>query len=185
MNDDTRSAENAPGSEAENTPQTEAPESADTPKTPEEELEGLKLALAKAEDDRLRALAEVDNVRKRLQREAEEHRKYAGEAVLADLLPVLDNLDMALEYAPEDPAAKGFVDGVRMTRKIFLDILEGHGLSSLGEIEQAFDPEFHEAVGYEENGDMDEGRICKLVQKGYSLKGRLVRPAKVLVSKPC
>ena len=182
MTDDGRTPEQPLEDENEVTAEAETSEA---PKTPEQEIEGLKLALGKAEDERLRALAEVDNVRKRLLREAEEHRKFAGEAVLADLLPVLDNLDMALEYAPEDPAAKGFVDGVRMTRKVFLDILDAHGLSTLGEIEESFDPEFHEAVGYEETDAMDEGRVCKLVQKGYTLKGRLIRPAKVLVSKPC
>lgn len=182
MSDETRSAGNTPQDETENTPET--PE-VEEPKTPEEQIEGLKLALAKAEDERLRALAEVDNVRKRLQREAEEYRKYASESVLADLLPVLDNLDMALDYAPKDDASKGFVDGVRMTRKIFLDILAGHGLVSQGEIEEVFDPAVHEAIGFEQTDAMEENRICKLVQKGYVLKGRLLRPAKVLVSKPC
>lgn len=88
--------------------------------------------MAQAEDLRLRSLAEAENTRKRLMREAEELRRYAGQSVLADLLPVLDNLDLALNHAPAD-GCKDFVLGVDMTRKIFLDILKNHGLSVVEE----------------------------------------------------
>ena len=138
-----------------------------------------------AETVRLRALADSENVKKRLLREAEDLKKYAGESVLADLLPVLDNLDLALAHTGNlDDACKNFVIGVEMTRKLFLDAVKGHGLEAV----QAgrgvpFDPEVHEAVGTVEEGDLDNNQIAQVIQGGYVLKGRLLRPAKVMVNK--
>jgi len=137
---------------------------------------------AQAEDDRLRALAELDNTRKRLEREKEEYRKYASEKVLADLLPALDNLDLALEHAPRDAAAKGFVQGVDMTRKALLDALAGNGLAPVGEAGAEFTPELHEAVGQDQRDDLPPGAVTRVLQRGYLLNGRLLRPAKVMVN---
>jgi molecular chaperone GrpE len=136
-----------------------------------------------AEDARLRAMAEAENVKKRLMRETEELRKYLGETVLADLLPVLDNLDLALDHAKNLEACKDFVTGVEMTRKIFLDTLTRHGLEPVGAVGEGFDPQVHEAVGMEQNPDVADNAVAHLVQRGYILKGRLLRPAKVLVNK--
>jgi molecular chaperone GrpE len=135
------------------------------------------------DDQRLRLLADMDNLRKRLEREKEAFCRYAGEGVLADLLPVLDNLDLALAHAP-DGACKDFVIGVDMTRKVFLDVLSRHGLRAVGAEGEPFSPEVHEAVGREERADMDKDRVCKLLKKGYILKDRLLRPAAVMVSCP-
>lgn len=138
-----------------------------------------------AEGIRLRALADAENVKKRLLREAEDMKKYAGESVLADLLPVLDNLDLALAHTDGlDSACQNFVIGVDMTRKLFLDAVKGHGLVV---VEAArgidFNPEFHEAVGTVEEADIGDNQIAQVVQGGYVLKGRLLRPAKVMVNK--
>jgi len=138
---------------------------------------------AEADDTRLRALAEMENFKKRLQREKDEQMKYAAETVLADLLPVLDNLDLAIQYGGNDAACKGLVTGVEMTRKIFLDILKQHGLTPVGETGEAFSPDLHEAVAEEARGDMEPGRVATLHQRGYRLKDRLLRPAKVSVSR--
>jgi len=138
-----------------------------------------------AEGIRLRALADSENVKKRLLRETEEMKKYAGESILADLLPVLDNLDLALAHTDGlDDGCKNFVIGVDMTRKLFLDAVKGHGLEAV-EAERGgeFNPEIHEAVGTVEDGDLDHNRIAQITQRGYILKGRLIRPAKVMVSK--
>jgi molecular chaperone GrpE len=155
------------------------------PSDAEARVRDLEEELARLKDDKLRALAETENVKRRLMREKEEFQKFAVEGVLGDLLPVLDNLDMALVYAEKSDACKGFVQGVEMTRKVFLDILAGHGLEATGDVGVEFNPEWHEAVGAEPREDLPENHVCQLLQKGYKLKGRLLRPAKVLISKPC
>lgn len=136
-----------------------------------------------ADAERLRSLAEMDNFRKRMQREQEDFRKYAGDRVLADLLPVLDNLDLALAHGSGIDACKDFIMGVEMTRKLFLDTLERHGLTSHGTAGEPFNPEHHEAMGQEPRDDMEEGCVAQVLQRGYRLQDRLLRPAKVMVSK--
>jgi len=139
--------------------------------------------MAEAEDIKLRALADNENFKRRVQRETEEVRKYATESVLADLLPVLDNLGLAIEHAGTNEACKGLVMGVDMTRKIFLDTLKRHGLECVGACGEAFDPGVHEAIGAVCEPGQQEGCVAKVTQAGYVLKGRVIRPAKVLVNK--
>ncbi|HDQ41546.1 MAG TPA: nucleotide exchange factor GrpE [Desulfonatronum sp.] len=141
--------------------------------------------LAKEHDERLRALADTENLKKRLQREKEDFCKFATQSVLEDLLPVLDNLDLALEHGRKIEGCTELTHGVEMTRKIFLDILARHDLEPLGGAGEDFDPAWHEALGQQPHPDIAAGKICQLVQKGYRLKGRLLRPAKVLVSQEC
>ncbi len=138
--------------------------------------------MQEAEDLKLRTIAEMDNFKKRMQREKEEQVKYASENVLQDIIPALDNLDLALQYANND-ACKDILFGIQMTRKLLLDSLKNHGLETISEENIPFDPEVHEAVGQEENPDLPENHVSKLLQKGYMLKDRLLRPAKVIVSK--
>lgn len=137
---------------------------------------------AEAEDIRLRALAEMDNFKKRMQRERDEHIKYAAEPVLQDLLPVLDNLELAIRYAGKDEACRDLLTGVAMTHKILLDVVKQHGLVPVGEEGDAFNPDLHEAVAQEPRPDMAPGHVTVLHQRGYTLKERLLRPAKVSVS---
>jgi len=138
-----------------------------------------------AESIRLRALADTENVKKRLVREAEEMKKYAGESVLSDLLPILDNLDLALGHTENlDAACKNFVIGVDMTRKLFLDAVKSHGLEVVDAARGVeFNPEVHEALGTSEEEGLGDNQIAQVVQAGYFLKGRLLRPAKVMVNK--
>jgi molecular chaperone GrpE len=138
-----------------------------------------------AEGIRLRALADSENVKKRLMRETEELKKYAGESILADLLPILDNLDLALAHTGGlSSECQNFVIGVDMTRKLFLGAVKGHGLEQVqAEVGAEFDPEIHEAVGTVEEQGMGDNQIAQVVQGGYRLKGRLIRPAKVMVNK--
>ena len=138
---------------------------------------------AAAEDERLRALAEMDNFKKRLRRDYDEQSRYAAESVLADLLPALDSLDLAIQYGSKEEACKNMLTGVTMTRKLLLDSLKPHGFLVVGEFGELFDPDVHEAVGYEERADLEEGRVSTLHQRGYKLKERLLRPAKVSVSR--
>jgi len=155
-----------------------------TPLTPEEEILLLKDQLAAETDKRLRTLAETDNLKKRLLKEKEESVKFAAEAVLADLLPVLDNLELALSHGRALDACKDVVTGVDMTRKIFLDILSRHGLASHGQAGEEFNPELHEAVGLQPaqpGCDVPANHVLTVLQSGYTLRGRLLRPAKVVV----
>ncbi len=136
-----------------------------------------------AEGIRLRALAEMDNFKKRLQKEKDEQMAYAAESVLADLLPSLDNLDLAIQYGSKEEACQNTLMGVEMTRKLFLDAIKKHGLETIAQIGEAFDPELHEALSQEESDSIPAGHIVSVMQRGYILRGRLLRSAKVSVSK--
>jgi molecular chaperone GrpE len=137
----------------------------------------------KADEERMRAAADLDNARKRLAREREEQVRFAAEAVLNALIPSLDNLDLALQHAAPDAACKNFVTGVRMTRKLMGDALAAHGLEQIGQVGEEFDPAVHEAVGTEDFPDIAAGCVGKLLTAGYKLHERLLRPARVLVCK--
>lgn len=133
----------------------------------------------------LRAAAEIDNMRRRFLREREELIKYASEALIKDLLPVLDNLERALAYGAESesPELKGLADGVKMTLDQAWEVLARHGLEPI-EITRGceFNPNHHEAIGYEPTLEVPSGTVCTEVQRGYKLKDRLIRPARVMVA---
>lgn len=151
--------------------------------TLEAQIERLKAELAAESDRRLRGLAEVENLKKRLIREKEEFQKYATESLVSELLPVLDHLDLALAHGRGSEACKDFVVGVDMTRKAFVDILARHGVAEFGQVGEPFSPETHEALGMTSRPDLPEDTVTQVVQRGYTLRGRLLRPAKVMVNK--
>jgi len=129
----------------------------------------------------LRKLAEFDNFRKRTEREKEELERTAGEAIVLDLIPVLDNFERALEHASEaDPEV--FRKGVEMISKQLLDVLGKRGLEQFDPQGQAFQPEFHEAVQRVNSPDHAPGTVAWVLARGYRFGGRLVRPAMVGVS---
>ena len=130
---------------------------------------------------RLRTAAEMENFKKRLTREHEEQMRYASEKVLGDLLPTLDNLDLALRYGSKHEACKDMLQGVAMTHKLLLDAVEKHGLKPLGEEGEEFDPNVHEAVGFEDRSDFAPNSVARVLQRGFKLGDRLIRPAKVMV----
>lgn len=134
------------------------------------------------EEERLRMAAEMDNFKKRLQREHQEQMRYASEKVLADLLPALDNLDLALQYGSQHDACRDMMQGIEMTRRQLLDAVEKNGLISVGERGEAFNPEVHEAIGMEDAPDLEKGTVSRVMQRGYKLNDRLIRPAKVMVN---
>lgn len=134
------------------------------------------------EEQHLRTLAEMDNFKKRLTREKEEQARYAAEAVLADILPALDNFDLALSYGRSNEACSDLITGLDLAQKSLLETLARHGLTAVGEAGEVFNPEIHEALTQEPNPDIPAGHVSQLFQKGYCLKGRLLRPAKVIVS---
>ncbi len=137
---------------------------------------------ANADEDRLRSLAEMDNFKKRLQREKEEQAKYAAESVLASLLPTLDNLGLALDHGRKLEGCKDLLIGVEMTQKLLLDAIAQHGLVPVGTAGEEFSPEIHEAVAQEPCDTIPAGYVKHVLQKGYRLKERLLRPARVIIS---
>ncbi|KUG29935.1 heat shock protein grpe [hydrocarbon metagenome] len=151
------------------------------PLDPERELARCREELAAESERRLYILAESENLKKRLVKEKEEYFKYATENIVSELLPVLDNLDLALLHGRGNPGCKDLVTGVDMTRKVFVDILSRHGVEEFGAPGEEFNPEHHEAVGMEESPDVAENHVSRVLQKGYRLRGRLLRPAKVMV----
>lgn len=149
----------------------------------EAEVERLRAELAAESDRRLRGLAEAENIKKRLIKEKEDFQKYATESLVAELLPVLDHLDLALTHGRDNEACKDFVVGVDMTRKAFVDILARHGVEEFGKEGEPFSPETHEALSMVSVSGLPDNVVAQVVQRGYTLRGRLLRPAKVLVNK--
>jgi molecular chaperone GrpE len=144
------------------------------------ELEGQ---LKESREQTLRALADLDNARKRAQREREEVIRYGLERSLKDLLPVVDNLDRALDLGSRTGNWEGLQEGVRMTRKLLEDTLARQGLKAFTALGQPFDPHLHEAMGHEDRPDLTPGTVSSEVLRGFKLHDRLVRPALVMVAR--
>ncbi len=128
--------------------------------------------------------AEMDNYRKRMEREKENLLKYGNERVLNDLLQVVDNFERTVDMlkSDQDPKVKNIVTGLNMVTKQFLDTLTKHGLTPVDSIGKDFDPNFHEAMAQEYAEGKKPNEVIKEFQKGYTLNGRLIRPAKVVVA---
>ena len=141
----------------------------------------LEQSLADAKDQALRAAAEAQNVRRRAEQEAEKARKFALEKFVKELLPVVDSLEKALETM-EEGASEVHREGVSMTLKMQLDVLNKFGVESIEPHGEPFDPQVHEAMTMVPNPDLDPNTVMDVMQKGYLLNGRLVRPAMVVVS---
>lgn len=150
----------------------------------EEEIAALKSQLEKAKEDVLRAQAEVMNIRRRAEGDVEKARKFALERFVGDLLPVVDNLDRALAAIDlDDESLKPVVEGIELTRKSFLDTLEKNQVKAIDPAGEPFNPEEHQAMTMVPNPDVEPNTVLEVFQKGYSLNGRLIRPAMVVVSK--
>ncbi|GGC94607.1 nucleotide exchange factor GrpE [Vreelandella lutescens] len=145
------------------------------------QVEELEQSLAEAKDQALRAAAEAQNVRRRAEQEAEKARKFALEKFVKELLPVVDSLEKALESMQED-ASDVHREGVSMTLKMQLDVLNKFGVESIEPHGEPFDPQVHEAMAMVPNPELDPNTVMDVMQKGYLLNGRLVRPAMVVVS---
>ncbi len=127
--------------------------------------------------------AEMDNVKKRNQREQEQIHKYGQEKILKDLVEVVDNFDRTVEALrlDNDDKVKNIVVGIDMVRKQFLDTLSKHGLTTIACVGE-FDPNFHEALGQEKVEGAKKNEISKVFQNGYVLSGRVLRAAKVMIA---
>ena len=143
----------------------------------------LEDKLSEAQERVLRTAADAENFKKRLQREKEEQTRYANESLMRELLPVIDNLERALEHSEAGADQGGLLEGLNMTLKGLLDTLTRFGCTPVEAAGKPFDPNFHEAVSQEESADHEPNTVLRELQKGYILKERLLRPAMVLVSK--
>ena len=139
--------------------------------------------LSETQERVLRTAADAENFKKRLQREKEEQTRYANESLMRELLPVIDNLERALEHSEAGADQGGLLEGLNMTLKGFLDTLTRFGCTPVEAAGKPFDPNFHEAVSQEESADHEPNTVLRELQKGYLLKERLLRPAVVIVSK--
>jgi len=166
-----------------------ASEEAEKGSAEEESLEEqFRAADARAEEnyDRLlRITAEFENYQKRMEREMNDFRKFANESLIKDILPIVDNLERALEipYGNNESAFNGMREGVQMTLKGLQESLEKFGVVSIDSLDKPFDPNFHQAVMQEESEGHPDNTVSKELQKGYVMRERLLRPAMVVVSK--
>jgi len=142
----------------------------------------LRRQLDEKQDQYLRALAEMDNMRRRAQRDREEQSRYANETLLRDLVPILDNFDRALDAARAAGAAAAVVDGVELTRRELLKALERHGVTRYSAVGARFDPTRHEAIARVVSTDAAPDTVVHETAPGYLLHGRVLRPALVGVA---
>ena len=150
----------------------------------EDELTSLQEDLIAARDAALRAQADAQNVKRRAEQDVEKARKFALERFAGDLLPVVDNLERALEAgAGDDEAIKPIAEGVELTLKSFIDALGKQKIEVVDPEGEPFDPNLHQAITMVENKEVEPNTVIAVMQKGYTLSGRLIRPAMVMVSK--
>lgn len=153
-----------------------------------DELEAkLSLAEAKIEEQKdsvLRAKADGENARRRAEQEVDKARKFALERFAGDLLPVVDNLERATQAADaSNEALKPLLEGIELTQKSFLTTFEKFGLEVIDPQGEMFNPEQHQAMSMQENESLPPNTVMAVMQKGYALNGRLLRPAMVMVSR--
>jgi molecular chaperone GrpE len=176
-------------SEAQQTPETGTEETAAQaqPQQPDpfEVIVALQAEVANYKDQALRALAEAENTRRRAERDREDASKYAVSGFARDLLSVADNLRRALDAVPpsEDETVKALVTGVEATERELLAIFERRGLTRIEPMGQTFDPNLHEAVFEVPNTGQPTGTVVQVLQSGYRIHDRLLRPAMVGVAK--
>ncbi|MFK5927041.1 MAG: nucleotide exchange factor GrpE [Desulfuromusa sp.] len=174
-------------------PETELETPADTEpvvEIVEDEIDKLRndltQALSDAEEHQeqyLRTLADMDNLRKRTQRDKEELAKFANESILREILPVVDNLERAVEHAEQAASDEGLFEGVQMTLTQFSQLLNKFGVEPVDALGQPFDPAYHQAMGQLESDEYPVNTVVQQMQKGYQLNKRLLRPAFVMLAK--
>ena len=165
-------------------------ENTDTEETSEDENteeDNLEKEIESLKEEKIRLLAEMENLRKRFEREKVETIKFGSINLARDILSPGDNLERALDALPEDEnhpqSIKNLIDGLKMVLKEFKSNLEKHGVKKIETLNQKFDHNFHQAMMEVENDDVEEGTVVQEVQSGYTMHDRLLRAAMVGVSK--
>jgi molecular chaperone GrpE len=169
----------------EHEPEAQAPgqDSPNTGAPGEAELAAVQAQLQDAREAQLRALAETENVRKRAQRDVEAAHRFAVERFAADMIEVRDTLELGLAAAGAAPEAAKFVEGSQATLRMIDKAFERAGLAVVDPVGQSFNPDFHEAIMAQPTADQPVGSVLAVVQKGFTLNGRLLRPARVVIAR--
>jgi molecular chaperone GrpE len=173
--DESRSNANTPRETADTAPET-------GPDTASPELDELRAQLAEKQDRLLRALAEIDNIRRRALRDRDDYVRYANESLMRDLIPVLDNLDRALAAARTDSGASALREGVELIQREMLKVLERAGLTRYSALDAPFDPTRHEAVARVVSPHAAPNTVVEETLPGYMLNNRVLRAALVSVA---
>jgi molecular chaperone GrpE len=164
----------------------EEPRTEETTETAVEEVsqeDKLKEEIAQFKDKYLRAHAEIDNIKKRMERERHEIAKYGKESLIKDFLLVYDAIEKGIAMGKSlHPDEKNFIQGLEMMEKLFLEVLKRHGVEPIKTTGEAFDPHHHEAMLQVETDDMETGMVAQEMERGFKIHDRVLRPAKVSVS---
>lgn len=147
-----------------------------------DETEELREQLEAEQNKYLRLMADFDNYKRRAVKDRQEAEKFRAQSLLTDLLPVLDNFDRALAVETKSEESASLLKGLEMVRNSLLDAVKREGLEDIQAIGEPFDPNFHQAVMQEQEENQDSGIVLKELQKGYTLKGRVLRPSMVSVN---
>ena len=166
------------------TPDTKGATEATPPAPSADAAEQAAAEIASLKDQLLRARADFENSRKRLMREKEESLRYANQAILADLLPLLDHLELGLQAASAGTDVASVVAGVKLIQSQFERFLTEHGVTPIEALGKPFDPNWHEALGQEPAPGKPEGTVLHLRRRGFKLGDRLLRPASVVTVAP-
>jgi molecular chaperone GrpE len=148
-----------------------------------ERINELQQETEKNHDLYLRSEAEIENIKKRNQKDKEEWVKYANESLVKEILPVMDNLEMAISHSQNENSVQALREGVELTLKGLRDALGKSGLEEVKAEGEPFDPNYHHAVSEQGDESVEAGVILQELQRGYTLNKRLIRPAMVIVSK--
>jgi len=150
-----------------------------------EQLEVAEAAAGMAKDELLRVQAEMQNLRRRTEQDIEKAHKFGQEKFSIELLSVMDNLERssAAAEASEDEAVKAIKEGVELTLKGFIDCFKRFNIEPVDPLGEPFDPQLHQAMSIQETPDAEPNSVIAVMQKGYTLHGRVIRPAMVMVSK--
>jgi len=146
-------------------------------------IEELQESAKKNYDLYIRSQADIDNVKKRFQKEKEDLARYSNELLIKQLLPVIDSLKKAIDHSQDEKSTDAMREGVELTLKGLIDTLEKAGLEKVKAMGEPFDPNFHEAISEQEDNTKESGIVIKELQNGYILNQRLIRPALVIVNK--
>lgn len=155
------------------------------------EIETLKKALLEAQEKAesnwerlLRKEADLQNVQRRAEQDVENARKSATERFAAELVSVMDSLEQGLHYTEQgNPNLDAIVEGTKLTKTSLQNVFQKFGITTIEPLGEAFDPTYHEALTMQETDKMDPNKVLQVIQKGYVMNGRLLRPARVIVSK--
>lgn len=149
----------------------------------DKELKSLKSELEDYKNRFMRLSADFKNYKKRIEKEKNDIYKFGSEKIVVDILPIIDNFERAIESSQSNEEANGLLDGIQMILKQLIDVLKKHGVEEIDAINQEFDPNLHHAVMQEECEGVDNNIVTQVLQKGYMLNSKVIRPSMVKVAK--